>query len=225
LYISLKEAAKIQKELASQVIIKDIPDEINYVAGIDVSQLLYSAGKEDIPFFAAAVIFSFPDLKITEKVHHSEHVDFPYIPGFLAFREVPVILKALEKIKTKPDIILVDGHGISHPRKLGIASHIGVLTGYRTIGCAKSILIGKPETPLPYEKGSYVPLIRKGEIVGNELRTKNNVKPVYVSVGHKITLEKATEIVLACTTKYRIPEPLRAAHEYANYVRKSNILE
>lgn len=219
LYITLKEATKLQKELANKVIIEDVPGDINHVAGIDVSQLAF---KQNVPFYAAVIILSFPELKTVEKVHYSEYVDFPYISGFLAFREIPVILKALEKVQTKPDVILVDGHGISHPRRLGIASHIGVLTGYRTIGCAKSIMIGQPETTLPPEKGSFVPLVWKSEKVGNVLRTKDKVNPVYVSVGHKITLKKATDIVLACTTKYRIPEPLRSAHEYANYVRKTD---
>jgi deoxyribonuclease V len=218
LYISIKEATEIQKELAEKVIIEDVPDSINYVAGIDVSQYIF---KKDSPFYAVVVVHSFPDLEMVEKTDYSEYVDFPYIPGFLAFWEVPVIIKALEKIRIKPDVILVDGHGISHPRRLGIASHLGVLTEYRTIGCAKSILTGKPVSPLPPGKGNFVPIIWKGEIVGNEVRTKDKVKPVYVSVGHKVTLEKATDIVLACTTKYRIPEPLRSAHEYANYVRKN----
>ena len=223
MYISLKDAAKLQKELANQVIINDIPGDINYVAGVDVSQFIAKSQKQDIPFYAAIVIFSFPDLKMVEKVHYSEPVDFPYIPGFLAFREAPIVMKALEKVEIKPDILLVDGHGISHPRKLGIASHIGVLTGYKTIGCAKSKMIGEPEAQLPCEKGSFVSLLWKGEVDGLELRTKTNVKPVYVSAGHKITLEKAAEIVITCVTKYRIPEPLRAAHEYANYVRKNRL--
>lgn len=245
MYISIKEATEIQKELANKVITEDMPGNINYVAGIDVSQqafkkervtknpdknssfssrFLYTPASQDVPFYAAVVVHSFPDLKIVEKADHSEHVDFPYIPGFLAFREVPVIVKALEKIKTKPDVILVDGHGISHPRGLGIASHMGILTGYRTVGCAKSILAGKPETDLPPEKGSFVSLVWKGKIVGNVVRTKDKVNPVYVSTGHKITLKKATEIVIACTTKYRIPEPLRSAHDHANYVRKNNFV-
>jgi len=211
----------LQKELANQVIINDIPNDINYVAGIDVSQFVNRPEKQNIPFYAAVVTFSFPDLNIVEKVHYSEPVDFPYIPGFLAFREAPVIMKALEKVKIRPDVLLIDGHGISHPRKLGIASHIGVITGYRTIGCAKSKMIGESKSQLPNEKGSFVSLLWKDETVGIELRTKTNVKPVYVSIGHKITLEKAVEIVFACVTKYRIPEPLRAAHEYANYVRKN----
>ena len=217
LNISPKEAVKIQRELAQLVIQENSFDKINFVAGIDVSQPPF---KQEGPLYAAICVLSFPDLKIVEQVSSAQTTDFPYIPGLLAFRETPVIIKALEKVTIRPDVILVDGHGISHPRKLGIASHIGVLTGYATIGCAKSILIGKPEKELPLEKGNFVPLIHKNTIIGNVLRTKTGVSPVYVSIGNRITLDKATEIVLACTTKYRLPEPTRIAHQYANYVRK-----
>lgn len=217
MYISPKEAIKLQKGLTKQVVQKDCLEKINYVAGVDVSQPAFQ--KEGL-IYAAVCILSFPELELVEQASHFQITDFPYIPGLLAFREVPVIVNALEKIKIMPDIILVDGHGISHPRGLGIASHIGVVTGYVTMGCAKSILIGKPENELPEEKGSYVPLVYHNRTVGNVVRTKTRVNPVYVSIGHKITLDKATEIVLACTTKYRLPEPTRLAHQYANYARK-----
>ena len=219
MYITQQNAIKLQKELAKRVIRENKYKELNYIAGVDVSQLPF---KEDVPFYAAICILSFPSLEVLEQVSHSEKVDFPYIPGLLGFREAPIIIKALEKVKTKPDIILVDGHGINHPRQLGIASHIGVLTDYPTIGCAKSRLIGTPERELPLQKGNYVPLIWHGEVIGNLVRTKDKVNPVYVSTGHKVTLEKATEIVLTCVKKYRIPEPLRIAHQYANHVRKNS---
>lgn len=212
-----KEAITVQKELAQKVILKDEVGDVNYVAGVDVSCELF---KPALAHHAAVVILSFPELEVVEQVSYSALVDFPYIPGLLAFREVPLIVKALEKVKTKSDVILVDGHGISHPRKLGIASHLGVLTNYATIGCAKSILVGEPCGVLQSEKGSFVPLKYKGETVGRVLRTKNNVSPIYVSIGHKISLEKACGIVLNCTTKYKLPEPIRAAHKYANQVRR-----
>lgn len=220
---SPKEAIKLQKELAHKVIKEVQFEKINYVAGVDISNEIYKSDKKRI--YAAVVILSFPELEIVEMVSYSQITDFPYIPGLLAFRESPFIIKALEKLKTKPDIIVADGHGIAHPRKLGIASHIGVLTGYPTIGCAKSILVGTPEGILPIKKGSYIPLMWHGEIIGNVLRTKDNVAPVYVSIGHKITLERATEIILACTKIYRIPEPTRFAHQYANQLRKEGILD
>lgn len=218
---SLKEAIEIQKELAKKVIKKDLPGQINYVAGMDISNEIFKPDKKKL--YAAVVILSFPNLEVVETASCMQVTDFPYIPGLLAFREAPVIIKALEKIKIKPDVIILDGHGIAHPRKLGIASHVGVLTGYPTIGCAKSILVGKPEGSLSLQKGSFIPLTWQEKIVGNVLRTREKVAPVYVSVGHKINLEKATEIVLACAKKYRLPEPTRLAHLLANQMRKQKI--
>lgn len=218
---SLKEAIEIQKELAKKVIKKDLPGQINYVAGVDISNEIFKPDKKKL--YAAVVILSFPNLEVVETASCMQVTDFPYIPGLLAFREAPVIIKALEKIKIKPDVIILDGHGIAHPRKLGIASHVGVLTGYPTIGCAKSILVGKPEGSLSLQKGSFIPLTWQEKIVGNVLRTREKVAPVYVSVGHKINLEKATEIVLACAKKYRLPEPTRLAHLLANQMRKQKI--
>lgn len=216
-----KEAIEIQKKLADKVIKETKFQRINYVAGIDISNEFLKPDKRKL--FAAVVILSFPQLELVETSFYSAETDFPYIPGLLAFREAPVIIKALEKTKIKPDVIIVDGHGIAHPRGLGIASHIGVLTGYPTIGCAKSILVGKPKGFLKEEKGSYIPLIYKNEVIGNILRTRQNVAPVYVSIGHKIDLKKATEIVLACTTRYRLPEPTRFAHSQANTARQKRI--
>lgn len=215
---SPKEAIQLQKELASKVIKEVQFDKINYIAGVDVSNEFLKPNKKQL--YAAIVILSFPALEIVETTSYAQITDFPYIPGLLAFRESPVVIKALEKVKTKPDVILVDGHGIAHPRHLGIASHVGVLTGYPTIGCAKSVLVGEPKGILPPQKGSHVYLMLNNEIIGNVVRTRCNVAPVYVSIGHKINLEKATEIVLACTRKYRLPEPTRLAHQYANQARK-----
>lgn len=218
-----KEAIEIQKELADKVIRENQVTKINYVAGFDISNVIFKPDKNQL--YAAVVVLSFPELEIVETAFYSQLTNFPYIPGLLAFRESPLIIKALEKLKIKPDVIIADGHGIAHPRKLGIASHIGVLTGYPTIGCAKSILVGTPEKTLLPQRGSYVPLVWHDEIIGNVLRTKDNVAPVYVSVGHKINLEKATEIVLTCAKKYRIPEPTRLAHQYANQLRKKGFLD
>lgn len=214
---SPKEAIELQKGLANKVIRENEFEKINYVAGVDISNEIF---KSDKSLYAAVVLFSFPELQIVEKSSYSQITNFPYIPGLLAFRESPPIIKALDKLKIKPDIIIVDGHGIAHPRKLGIASHIGVLTGYPTVGCAKSILVGAPEKILPLRKGNYVHLVWNEEIIGNVVRTKNNVAPVYVSIGHKVNLETATEIIFACTKQYRLPEPTRFAHQYANQIRK-----
>lgn len=217
-----KEAIEIQKKLASKVIKENRITNIKYVAGFDISN---EAFKPQSPLYAAIVVLSFPELEIVETASYSQTTKFPYIPGLLAFRESPPIIKALEKLKTKPDVIIADGHGIAHPRSLGIASHVGVLTGYPTIGCAKSILVGTSEKSLPQKKGSQVHLVWHEEIIGNVLRTKDSVAPIYVSIGHKITLEKATEIVLACAKKYRMPEPTRLAHQYANQLRKVGVLD
>jgi deoxyribonuclease V len=139
---------------------------------------------------------------------------FPYIPGYLSFREAPAIFSAMEKLSLLPDLLIVDGQGIAHPRRIGIASFLGVLLGLPTIGCAKSRLVGKYEEPAP-ERGSWSPLIDKGETVGAVLRTRKGVKPVFVSPGHLVTLPEAIEIIMHCAVKYRLPEPQRAADSLA----------
>ena len=162
--------------------------------------------------FAAAVVIDTSDFSIIETTTASRKVDFPYIPGLLSFREAPACIDAVEKLKTNPDVFVVDGQGIAHPRRLGIASHIGLLIDKPTIGCAKSRLIGTFDEP-GSKKGSHNPLMDSGEKIGEVLRTRTDVKPVYVSVGHKCTLDDAISIVLECTTKYRLPEPSRLAHQ------------
>ena len=194
-------------------------EKINYIAGIDVSNNLRDP--ENL-LYAGIVVFSFPNLEVIEKVCSIQKSSFPYVSGLLAFREAPVIIEAMEKLKTHVDVFIFDGHGIAHPRKLGIASHVGVLTNRVTVGCAKSILVGKPEGNLSDTKGSYIPLVWKNKVIGNVVRTKDRVKPVYVSSGHKISLESATKLILSCTNKYRIPEPTRLAHQYANEIRINN---
>jgi deoxyribonuclease V len=218
--LTVPEAVSIQKKLAEKVICDNQYEKVDFIAGADISNNPFNP---ESPLYAAIIVLSYPDLNIVEQKFYSEVVSFPYIPGLLAFREAPVIIKALEKLENKPDIIIADGHGIAHPRRLGIASHIGVLTGCPSIGCAKSLLVGKPESSLPLQKGSFVNLIWQKQIIGRVLRTKNNVKPVYVSSGHKIALETASEIVFNCTKNYRVPEPLRLAHNYANFVRKNAV--
>ena len=137
---------------------------------------------------------------------------FPYVPGLLSFRESPLVLGALERLVTTPDIILADGQGLAHPRRFGLACHLGLLTDTPTIGCAKSILRGRPEWTLPSSAGSHVPLMDKGDVVGAAVRTRESVSPIYVSIGHKVSLESAVSWVLACCKGYRMPEPTRLAH-------------
>jgi deoxyribonuclease V len=208
---SIKEAEAIQESLGNQVITTDqLPETIQYVAGVDMGFL------EDGKISRAAVaVLSFPDLQIVETSIAYQPTTFPYIPGFLSFREIPPVLDALEKLKTIPDIILCDGQGIAHPRRLGIASHLGLLIDLPTIGVAKSLFIGKYEE-LPPTKGSWKPLIHKQETIGAVLRTRTGVKPVYVSSGHRISLPTAIEYVLRCTPKYRLPETTRIADKLAS---------
>ena len=134
------------------------------------------------------------------------------MPGLLSFREAPLVLGALAMLTTSPDAILVDGHGMAHPRRFGLACHIGLLTGIPTIGCAKSILCGRPEGVLEPRRGSHVPLVDRGEVIGEAVRTRASVSPIYVSVGHRVSMERAVELTLACCWRYRMPEPTRLAH-------------
>jgi len=164
---------------------------------------------------------SYPHLKDVEVKTAKKRICFPYIPGLLSFREGPAIIEAIKKLSVKPDVFIFDGQGIAHPRGVGIATHVGVLLGISTIGCAKSVLCGTYKEP-GIEKGSWTPLIYNGKKVGVALRTRSGVKPVFVSVGNKIELGQCIEIVLNCCTKYRLPEPIRKAHAVAGEeMRKS----
>ncbi|HGJ64572.1 TPA: deoxyribonuclease V [bacterium] len=211
--ISYDEAIKIQHELSNRVIIQPFKTKPKLIAGADVS---YSKGSD--LFFSGVVIFQMPDLFIVEESTAQDKVDFPYIPGLLSFRESPVLLKAFDKLKTVPDVVILDGQGIAHPRGLGIASHIGLILDIPTIGCAKNVLVGKYETP-SIEAGEYTPLIYNNKAVGVALRTKKNVSPVFVSPGYKIDIPSAIEIVLNFCRGYRLPEPTRQAHLLVNRVR------
>jgi deoxyribonuclease V len=208
--LTVEEAIPIQLQLRSQVITQDQLPEIRYVAGVDVGfEDNYATTK------AAVVVLSFPDLHLQEQAIACRPTTFPYIPGFLSFREVPALLLALEKLSITPDLIMCDGQGFAHPRRFGIASHLGVLTNLPTIGVAKSLLIGKHEE-LASEKGCWQPLHDRGEIVGAVVRSRTNVKPLYVSIGHRISLPTAINYVLKCTTKYRLPETTRWADKLAS---------
>ncbi|MBW4615174.1 MAG: deoxyribonuclease V [Desmonostoc vinosum HA7617-LM4] len=208
---TLEEAIAIQEKLREEVIIEDqFPEPIKYVAGVDMG---FEA--DGTISRAAVAVLNFPDLQMVETSLAHRPTLFPYIPGFLSFREIPAVLDALEKVKTTPDIILCDGQGIAHPRRLGIACHLGIIADIPTIGVAKSLLIGK-HAELSEIKGSWQPLIHKGETIGAVLRTRTAVKPVYVSSGHKISLPTAINYVLRCTPKYRLPETTRIADKLAS---------
>lgn len=206
-YISLSEARARQQELRSQVVREGEPQGLRYVAGVDCA---FPGQYEGKVTRAAVAVLRYPELDLQEHVVIERPTDFPYIPGFLSFREVPAIVTALGKLKTTPDLLIVDGHGYAHPRGLGIACHLGVETGFTTIGAAKSRLIGDFRMPGP-KAGSRSPLTYHGEVVGTVLRTRDGVSPLFVSSGHKIGLEAAVKWVLACTRGYRLPETTRWA--------------
>ncbi|MEP6925351.1 MAG: deoxyribonuclease V [Pyrinomonadaceae bacterium] len=209
------EAIALQKQLAAEVETNNrLPVEITTVAGIDLGYVEATNTSR-----AVVVVLSFPALELVEKAEAILPIQFPYIPGLLSFRETPVAIAALEKLTITPDLILCDGQGLAHPRRFGIACHIGVLTGLTTIGVAKSILVGKFEN-LGETRGSTAPLVYKGEQIGAALRTRDGVQPVYVSVGHRISLATATDYVLRCTPKYRLPETTRLADKLASYRKK-----
>ncbi|MGB3533807.1 MAG: deoxyribonuclease V [Microcoleaceae cyanobacterium] len=207
---TIEEAKIIQQQLCSKIITTDQLNSVQFVAGVDVG-----FSYNDIISQAAVVVLSFPDLKLQEYAISECKTTFPYVPGFLSFREVPVILDALNKLTITPDLILCDGQGFAHPKRFGLACHLGVLTNISTIGVAKSRYIGNHEE-LPIQKGSWKPLIDRGETIGAVVRSRTNVKPIYVSIGHKISLETAIHYVLHCLTQYRLPETTRLADRIAS---------
>lgn len=213
--LSPREAIELQKQLAFEVITEDkFEQPIKTVAGIDLG---YDV-KNDTSR-AVVVVLKFPELELIESGEALLPIQFPYVPGLLSFRETPVAVKALEKLENAPDLILCDGQGIAHPRRFGIACHIGLLTDVPTVGVAKSLLIGKVES-LGETRGSTAPLIYRNEERGVALRTKDKVQPVYVSVGHKISLPTAIDYVLQCAPKYRLPETTRLADKMASYRKR-----
>jgi deoxyribonuclease V len=205
------KARAIQEKLRGRVVACDEFDAIRHVAGIDVG-----FGNDGRTARAAVVVLSFPDLVLRNQAVAQRRVGFPYVPGYLSFREIPVVLAALKKLRVKPDLLLCDGQGYAHPRRFGLSCHLGVLTGIPSIGVAKSRLIGEHRA-VARAKGSWTALRDGEEIIGAVLRTRTGVKPLYISVGHRICLGTAVDIVLRCTTRYRLPETTRAAHRLASF--------
>ncbi|HEX2186276.1 MAG TPA: deoxyribonuclease V [Chloroflexota bacterium] len=204
-----QEAIAVQRRLAPLVERENRFGEIRYVAGIDVG-FAPRNGHADLARAAVAVL-SYPDLAVVEVSRAERPVTFPYVPGLLSFREAPAILAAYEQLNLDPDLLIFDGQGIAHRRRLGIASHVGLWLDKPSIGSAKSILVGR-HGPLGEEMGSMAELIDRGEVVGVALRTKRAVSPVYVSIGHRVDLPTAAQLVLSCCRRYRLPEPQRQAH-------------
>lgn len=215
--LSREAAIALQQTLRDKIITTDQLGEIHTVAGVDVG--FEDAGNKTR---AAVVVLSFPELQVQERSIARRPTSFPYIPGLLSFREVPAVLDALDKLNTLPDLLLCDGQGTAHPRRFGIACHVGLLTNMPAIGVAKSLLVGKHEE-VADEKGAWQPLQHKGEVIGVALRTRPKTKPLYISPGHRISLETSIAYVLQCTTKYRLPETTRQAHKLASETPASEL--
>jgi deoxyribonuclease V len=203
-------ARAVQEALRTQVVREDRLGRVGTVAGVDVG---FEDGGETTR--AAVAVLAFPSLEpVAQAISRSPTV-FPYVPGYLSFRELPAVLEALAQLEAAPDLILCDGQGLAHPRRFGLACHLGVLTDIPAIGVAKSRLIGRHDE-LPPDKGAWVPLLDKDETIGAVVRTRSNVSPVYVSTGHRVSLATAIDYTLRCTTRYRLPETTRHAHRLAS---------
>jgi deoxyribonuclease V len=209
--LSPKEAIQVQKELRPRVFIEPLADKnISLVAGVDVG---LPRGAKIAR--AAIAVLDYTTMELVDQAVSELPVTFPYVPGLLSFREMPVILDALEKLNIQPDVFIIDGHGYAHPRRFGLACHLGIWLDRPTIGCGKSILVGKQD-PLPNPRGSVASLIDNGETIGMAVRTREAVKPVYVSIGHRVDLESTIRIILNCGRGVRLPEPTRWAHRLAS---------
>jgi len=217
--LTVTAATQIQNELRNETIIQARDFPVNIIAGADISFNKFST-----TVYAGIILLQFPQLIPIGYSLVKKEVLFPYVPGYLAFREVPVLLAAWENLQQRPDLLVVDGHGIAHPRRMGIAAHFGVVANTPTVGCAKKVLCGKYEEP-PSEKGSNTPLVFKNEVVGAALRTKNAVKPVFVSPGYRMDVPGTVEIISQCVGRYRIPEPTRLAHNIVNRFRLGEVPE
>lgn len=208
--LSVDEARALQPALAEKVLRETTfdPATVSTVAGVDVGF------RNDIAH-AAIVVLSYPDLELVDQAVGQAPVTFPYVPGLLTFREGPSVLHALERLTTWPDLLIFDGHGVAHPRRIGLAAHIGVILDHPSIGCAKSRLIGTHDEP-GGAVGDWVPLTDSGEIIGAVVRTRAKVKPLFVSTGHRVDLTTAIAVVLGCNRGYRLPETTRLAHKLAS---------
>ena len=213
--VTYREAVAIQEELRGRLILRadGLPDPLRTVAGADIS---YDRGSD--LFFAAVVLMNYPELTLLEEATFSARVSFPYIPGLLSFREGPPLIAAFAKLNQPPDLILFDGQGIAHPRGIGLASHLGLILDRPAIGCAKSRLVGTHE-PVGEKRGEWTELTHQEKKVGAVLRTRDRVKPIFVSPGHRVGLERSIALVFACCRGYRIPEPTRRAHLAVNRLR------
>ena len=214
-HLSPQQAMEVQRSLRSCVEVEDrLPAHIQTVCGVDTSSNRFSSN-----LFAAAVLLRFEDMSSIGVGQAMVAATFPYVPGLLAFREMPAILQAMEQLPAKPDLIIADGHGLAHQRRFGIACHLGVLLDIPSIGCAKSVLTGVASAPGP-NYGDVAPMLANGELLGYAVRTRQRANPVYVSVGNRVSAGTAVRLVLECTREHRLPEPTRLAHQAANQLRR-----
>lgn len=204
------DAIALQKELSNQIVLSDKLGTVTRVAGVDVG-----FEKQGAITRAAVAVLSYPQLELLEKAIARRPTSFPYIPGLLSFRELPAVIDALEQVSILPDLLLCDGQGIAHPRRFGLASHLGLLIDRPTIGVGKTRLCGQHDE-VPTRRGEWTPLLHKGEMIGAVLRTREKVKPVFISSGHRISLATAITYVMGCTPRYRLPETTRWAHKLAS---------
>ncbi len=218
--LSPADAIVLQQALRQQVCIEPLNKKIKYIAGGDVSLNMF---EKDI--YAGVIVLAYPSMKIVEYAVVKDRTDFPYIPGLLSFREIPALIKCWEKLSVKPDVVMVDGQGIAHPRRLGIAAHLGVLIDVPTLGCGKSRLYGIYETPT--DVGTHTNIIdpKNGEVIGAALKSKVRSNPLIISPGHKMDVTDALTIVKHCLKGYRLPEPTRQAHILVNAFRKGEIVD
>ena len=211
--LTATQAVALQKELQTQLELRPLSQKPRLVAGADLS---FDKGSDTV--YAGIVVISLPDLSIVEERGLQLTAPFPYVPGLLSFREAPAVLQVWEQLENRPDVLILDGQGTAHPRGLGLASHLGLWLQIPTIGCAKTLFVGKFDE-LDETRGAQSPLIYKKQTVGAALRTKTRVNPVFVSPGNRIDLESSIEVLLACDGGYRIPEPTRRAHLFVNRLR------
>jgi deoxyribonuclease V len=211
-----RQAMRLQERLRERVVLEDRLGAIRYVAGAD---LAFDPATDEA--VAGVIVYRFPSLEEVERRMARRKLRFPYVPGLLSFRESPILLAAFRRLRTEPDLILVDGHGRAHPRRFGIACHLGVLLDKPAIGCAKSLLVGEHEDPAD-EAGSTAPLMLQGERVGVVLRTRAGVKPIFVTQGHRVSLDRAVKLVRQCLDGLRIPKPTREADHYVRDLRRTN---
>jgi len=212
--VSTERAKSIQLQLRDRIERTPLDEPVERVAGADIS---FARGSDEV--YAAVVVLAADTCEVLETAHARGDAVFPYVPSYLSFREAPFVLEAFDKLESRPDLLICDGHGYAHPRRFGLACHLGVWLDLPAIGCAKNVLVGE-WAELGDRKGEYAPLVDDGGVIGRALRTRDATNPVFVSVGHRVTLEAATDQVLRVSPTYKIPEPIRAAHREVNELRE-----